>query len=321
MKNKIKNNILFFSFLLIFYLTSYLLLTYYVEGDQIYYRNFYDSLVDASASDVMPLAASHVSSYEPITAFILWIGAQLGIEKNIYISFLNILLSLGFFLLLKKYKVPIYLYAILFSNFYLIVLMTSAERLKIAYIFLVYAALIPGRIGLMLALASPLAHLSSFIFLFCFSFPKFIENFKFLFTDFSIKKRNFKFQISIFLIAIPIFLYLEDSIIYKASEYTTVYSGIVDFFNISLIFFIGIFVTRDRFQMVFSMLPLFGAIFMIGTIRVNMIAVTLFIYILLKEYKLHHPLVILLLFYLSIKSIPFIYNIFIYGNGFDGWLF
>jgi hypothetical protein len=49
---------------------------------------------------------------------------------------------------------------------------------------------------------------------------------------------------------------------------------------------------------------------------VNMIAVALVIYYLMEERRLYHPLVYLLMAYFSIKTIPFVNKIILYGDGF-----
>ena len=148
----------------IFFAYAYLLISPYTEGDQ-YYRLFYTELAETSAIDVIPLAIKKVASVEPISLYILWGGSNLGINKDIFISLLNVIMLLGLFLLCRKYDVgPIPLFLLL-TNFYIIVLMTGAERLKIAYIIAIWAALSSGNKSRILFGASGLAHLQNVIML------------------------------------------------------------------------------------------------------------------------------------------------------------
>ena len=91
--------------------------------------------------------------------------------------------------------------------------------------------------------------------------------------------------------------------------------------NIVLLLIISLVVFKDKFKVLFSLLPLIVAVILLGGQRVNMIAVTLVFILCVSEKKTNHPLIICLFTYFSLKSIPFIYNIYYNGNGFDGWLF
>lgn len=73
----------------VFYGLSMLLLTHYALGDQVHYWRYYEALSLANAADVMQLARGHVNSAEPISDYLLWVGASLGIKRNMFITFSN----------------------------------------------------------------------------------------------------------------------------------------------------------------------------------------------------------------------------------------
>ena len=303
-----------------FYGASMLLLTHYVFGDQVHYWRFYEALSSANAADVMLLARGHVSSAEPISAYLLWMGASLGIEKNTFITVLNVILLLGLLLLMRRQKVPWYVQLLIFSNFYVIVLMTGAERLKIAYILLVYAALVPGKLGLSLALASPLAHLQSFILLAGLAASKASDTIKSIFGRMRLDKRALVSLVVLVPIAGLVFVILQEGIMIKATGYMARAGAISELFQILLLAGVAFFVAKDRVGMGLMLITMMVAIFLLGGMRVNMIAFSLFLYLLVLEGRLQHPLVLTLLAYFSLKSVFFVRNIFIYGNGFGGWL-
>lgn len=318
---KIKKIILIVVLLILFfYLYSTFLLLPYTLGDQVHYWRFYEALANSNAKDVMFLGRGYVGSVEPISSYLLWLGAILGIEKNSFISILNVILLLGLMLLLRKYKVPLHVYLFVFSNFYIIVLMTSAERLKIAYIFLVYAALVPGKLGLLLALASPLAHLQSFIFLAGLAASKASDNMRSIFGRMRLDKRALVSLVVFVPIAGLVFVLLQDGIMSKAKSYMVSAGAISELFQVVLLAGVSFFVVKDRVRMGLMLITMTVAIFLLGGMRVNMIAFTLFVYLMILEGRLHHPLVLALFAYFSLKSVFFVMNIFIYGNGFGGWL-
>lgn len=318
---KIKKNILIVFILVpFFYLYSMFLLSSYTLGDQVHYWNFYEALTNAKAKDVMFLAVGHVGSVEPISSYLLWLGAILDIEKNDFISLLNIILLLGLTLLLRKYKVPFYIYFFMFSNFYIIVLMTGAERLKIAYIFLVYGALVPGKLGLLLALASPLAHLQSFIFLAGLAASKASDSMRSIFGRMRLNKRDLVSLVVFVPITGLIYLFLQEGVMNKSTVYMEGAGGISELFQMVLLVGVSSFVVKDRVRMGLMLITMMVAVFLLGSIRINMIAFTLFVYLMILEGRLQHPLVLALLAYFSLKSVFFVRNIFIYGNGFGGWL-
>lgn len=304
-----------------FYGASILLLTQYTLGDQVYYGRLYEALSRASAEDVMLLARRHVSSAEPISAYLLWLGAQLGIEKSQFITLLNVILLVGIFLLLRKRKLRWYAHVLIFTNFYVIVLMTGAERLKIAYIFLVYAALIPGKFGLAFALVSPLAHLQSLILLGGLAASKAHKIVSTITGSMSIKREVLVYVPLLLLVLLIIFGFLQESIMMKTEAYMSRAGGVVELFQVFLLAGISFLVSKDRLRMMLMLIAMAVAIFLIGGARVNMIAFTLFAYLIILEGRLHHPLVLTLLSYFSLKSVLFVKNIFIFGNGFGGWLF
>jgi hypothetical protein len=117
------------------------------------------------------------------------------------------------------------------------------------------------------------------------------------------------------------FVYLKEAIVAKAAGYITNYGGLTETFQILLLLVIALLVTKDRFKAFVALAPLVVAAALLGSMRINMIAVTVMFYLWLTEQKLHHPVVVLLLSYFTLKSIPFIHNVFQYGDGFAGFLF
>jgi hypothetical protein len=298
------------------YFFSYYLLSHYTGGDQISYHKFYDALHGARIEEIMFLALVYVSSVEPLSAFILWLGSNLGFEKNVYISLLNVILIVSLFLLARQHQVRMLMIGLLLTNFYVVMLMTGGERLKIAYIFFILATLFVNKMRFLFLSLSPLAHLQSIILLagvMMAHFEGFILN---LLFRFSISKRSLGLLIVIFVVGATIGYYLFDGIKNKANTYAFEEFSPFELINLGILSVIALYVSHKRFRMFLVLLPTIPAIAILGGMRVNMIAVSLVIYYLMEERRLHHPLVYLLMAYFSIKTIPFVNKIILYGDGF-----
>lgn len=297
---------------------SFVLLGNYINGDQKLYHNFYNLIQDVPFSEVGPIALSTISSAEPLSWLVLWVGSTSGIDKNIWISFLNVILIVGIYILLRKHDARWFVFVLMLTNFYILVLMTGAERLKIAYILLVWAFVLEGKWRFLLALLSPLAHLQSFILLFSAGSAYMSNEVRRVSLTGKLLKKKFLLFFMSFCFFAVIFVFLQNGIMRKATSY---YSGniyLTDLFNVGLLLVIGLLVSRDKLRMILALLPLAVAITFLGGERVNMIAISVFIGLLMFERRLSHPLVLLMLIYFSTKSIPFILNIYRNGSGFVG---
>jgi len=300
---------------IICFLISFSLLQNYTGGDQVPYRIFYEKIADLSFWDVGLVAKSVIDSNEPLAWFVLWLGSYIGIDKDVWISFLNVVLILGLFALLVRHKAPWYVSLLIFTNFYIFVLMTSAERLKISYILLIFAFLSVSYKRYIFLFLTPFAHLQSIIFLAGLA----LFSLHGVITD-SVKKFKIKpppLIKSVFLIIMttPLILLLESGIVSKLNKYLNS-SLKIEFASITILLVLTTIVTPNKMRMLLAFVPMFSAVFLIGGFRVNMVAVTLALGILMLEQRLKHPLVLLLLFYFSFKSILFVYNIYIHGEGF-----
>ncbi|KMS50683.1 hypothetical protein V474_06180 [Novosphingobium barchaimii LL02] len=103
--------------------------------------------------------------------------------------------------------------------------------------------------------------------------------------------------------------YTEKIEAYQAYDVMEVASG-------ALLAAVALFVSRERLHVLMMLtLPLI-ATFVFGGGRMNMITATVFVYIVVRESRTGHPLVLLLMAYLSFKSIGYIDSVLQYGTGF-----
>jgi hypothetical protein len=315
-----KNSLIVFFVSIVVYILSIELLNHYYLGDQRFYIRFYDLIYGVSFLKIAPIAISTLSSAEPISWLILWLGSNLSIDKNIWISLLNSLMAGGLTKLLINYQTPFYVIVLTLTNFYFIVLLTGAERLKIAYLILIIALLFKGKSRIFLFLLSPLAHLQSFILLISLYCAHLCDDFIVFLKKFAFSKRMFKSTLTLLIIGAVLALIMQEAILKKLFGYISFDFTLLKIINITILYFLSLIITNRKLEMTFAFIPLFIAAALLGGTRVNMIAFTVVFGFLLFQKQVSHPLFILLLLYYTIKSVLFIKNIYIFNNGFGGSL-
>ena len=298
-----------------------LLISPYVNGDQAHYRKFY-SLVEDSASiiEIFKISQFNLGSVEPVSTLMLWGGAYLGIDKDIYISVLNVILCLLLVKFLLKFDTHPALVFLFLANFYLIVVMTGAERLKFAYIFLLAASLAGGKFKYLLYSASFLSHFQMGILFASGLSGWFSEKVK---RTFSKGKIDIRFVL--LLVAISVFFFMTvfvfgEHISGKIESYSDHNFSIFDLLQISIIGIGALFFGRDKFKHTITLLSLVPALILLGGSRVNMIIYSLVVFLLVTERRQNNIFIYSLAIYFSIKSVPFIESIYEYGDGFYGLL-
>ena len=146
---------------------SYYLLGLYVNGDQTYYRLLYSAFKETNFLDIFSVAFSIIGSAELLSLTTLWLGAQLKIEKDLYISLYNFLLLIGLWLFCRRNKSGALVLFLILTNYYILVLLTGAERLKFAFILITFGFVFFERrlVGKLLLASSIGAHFQSALFL------------------------------------------------------------------------------------------------------------------------------------------------------------
>ena len=313
LRNNSKDTLLLFFLIIVSYNFSYYLLLHYTEGDQVHYQALYRDLYGVDLYDIIKLSSKYVGSNEPVSAFILWVGANLDIEKNVYVSILNVILIVSLFLFIRKHNIKLLMACFFITNFYIIVLMTSAERLKISYMFLIMSMLSETRTRFFLLSLVPFSHFQNIILILIYILSDFFDK--------RVKKTKYIHILLILSITLLVIVTFRETIISKLYLYLIDSVNLFNFLNI-FIFSVVIFYLAVRKRMVlFVALQLFVLIALIGQNRVNMIGVTVMLFILIKDKKIEHPLIYVIMAYFSLKSFYYIANIIKYGNGFYNNIF
>lgn len=311
-----KGNIVFFLILPIVFLFSHTLLDYYTGGDQVFYRAFYEEAAALSFVEALIAAKGILGSAEPLSIFVLWFGAVLNIDKDVYISFLNVILFFLVFRCCIKFKVHALIIFLVFINFYLLVLFTGAERLKIGFIFLFMSAIFEGRLRYFIFCLSCLAHfqlilLVPSLFLYLYSG----ELYRLFYR--AILNRSLLYSLLLTSIAgVTFLIYLGDNILAKVQAYFSLNRGLGEILNLLLLILVGVLSSINCKRFLISMAPFLIAVLLFGGNRVNMLAVIFAVGVLIVEKRMFRVLPMLLLSYFAMKSFVFVYNIIVFGDGF-----
>lgn len=298
------------------YIWSLFLLQYYVAGDQVHYRAFYEIINSASLKEAFLLARAYIDAGEPVTIFILWLGSSFSFPKDQYISFFNAILVMQVILLLRKYKAGFVVILLFLSNYYLIVLMTGAERLKFAYIFLLMSVLLNSNMSRLFFFAAPLAHFQSLVFAPSLLLSKFYEEVRSFLKKGFFSGRFLFFLFSVTVIFVFFLAIFFPSLASKALAYASADRSPLVILNLLVLTVVALLASRNWKRMLVVLLPFYPLVLILGGERVNMVAITLSLWVLMTENRLRHPLVLLMLLYFSFKSFSFVRNILLFGHGF-----
>jgi len=302
----------------VFYLYSFILISNYTDGDQRSYRALYDALSGVELIDVLEVSRFYITASDPLSFYILWSGARLGIDKDVFISLANVVLLSCLFFLARRYRANYLIVLMLMSNFYVVVLMTGAERLKFAFIFVFLAMIVKGRFKKIVFLVSAVfSHLQTIILLASFFMGDISAKVSKDFQKGAVRKSVALGGFFVVLAGFAVVFALLGDIDRKADQYSNE-SGIVGLAQVVGLFAAGLVFLKNRTRFIATMLPLVIAVILLGGQRVNMIAVMLVIFLFWLEGKVNHPFMYIVMLYFSVKSIPFIKNIMEYGNGFYG---
>lgn len=296
------------------YFFSKWILKYYISGDQEYYISLYKALGSVPISQISDVQFRYTGSTEPLYGLMMWILSPL-FEKDVAISFSNSVLMVLIFILLRKYRSGFIFTVFLFTNYYVLVILTSAERLKFGYMFAVLAALAPAVWRAAAAIAALLSHYSILIVFVSILIP---PRYRGLLKYFQGKDggswKSFAIFIGTFFSFILFCILYRDQIVYKVEQYQSY--DFTDMARGGMLFLIAMLVTKDRLNMAITLSFPLVATFILGGDRVNMLTMSVFIYLVLREGKTNHPAVIAVMAYFSYKSMDYVQNVLSYGTGY-----
>lgn len=284
-----------------------------VTGDSRAYETFYALLDGLPFQRIAEAQLCAITSAEPAMATIYWLGANAGLPRVALVTGLNALLIAGLSAWLWRNRAPWITWVLLMSGSYLLVLLLPADRLKIAYIALILAVLLPSwwQKGLALALAL-LSHVQTAIIIAGIALGA-------LPAAFAGRHRRRIVRLAIIaagLVAIGlIFLGLNFELVAgKLAYYGARSAGLSEMVDVALIILVGLVAARDRLRAVLLQLPCLILSLPLGSSRLTMIGYSLLVFQLVSERRSGHLLMVLLMGYVSWKSVGMVETLFVHGN-------
>lgn len=292
------------------YLVSLELLAMYTEGDQLHYHSFWHALANARASEVPFLQAFYTGSAEPLYGYTVWVASNAGWDKNTFISVCNAVLTVLLVLYLRRNHVPRTVVLLFLVNFYFLVLLTAAERLKFSMVLLLAFGLTTSRWRYIWAATALTAHFQTFIFYAALLGGKVLA---------ALRAKNTAHSIA-GLVVVGTFLglvayYFSAEISEKTARYVDL-EGPQTFVASAALLMAGLVTLRYRWRFLFHLAPVIAATVLLGGARVNMIGFMLFTWLAVIEKRTTHPAFLAVLCYFAYKSIGFLQTILEEGTAF-----
>jgi hypothetical protein len=291
----------------------------YYAGDSIFYTRFYDALYDLPIEYWGRFQRIHLGSSEPIYRYVVGFGAYNGWDRIYYLSVWNgaFIAAIGYTLV--KYRCSVIFSALVLTNFYVLTLLGSAERLRFAYLMLVLAFTIENRsLKFALAASSPFFHTQAAIqFASGFGYYLTANLQKFARTPLRTLMLAIVAAIAVAGIAYLFVSTVGQSVESKSAYYAGESTGLTEAIQWGLLLAVGLYVFKEKAAFLVAMMPMGVLTIMFGN-RVNVATFALFAALAIMRRKTSNPLVLAVMGYMSFKSVGFLLNVVQFGDGFAG---
>lgn len=299
------------------FIFSVWLLSVYTGGDQYHYDKYWRAAATTNWWNWADLQTDYLGSADYLYGIIVGLGTYSGIDRVYFISIFNGLLIALTGIILRKNRAHWLFCIFMMTNFYFLVLLGPAERLKFAYLLLALSVCLRRTAPSLAALAAaPLCHTQSLFQIGATSIYYVAKN----------RTRLFKNKLSLALFTVMtlalstaagylIYVNAGDVLAQKSEIYGSRSRGIIEALQWFLVAIAGLMVFRNRIPFIIAMIPLGIFTAMYGN-RVNIATLVFFCWVALNECKTGNTVVLLLMAYMSFKSIGFIVNVISAGQGF-----
>lgn len=294
---------------------SLFVLPYYVGGDQEHYRLFYADIADYSFLEGFLAYRNYLGASEPIYYLIIFIFNNL-IEKDLLISIVNSLFAYYLARCLLRINVNVLVIFSLFFNFYFLVLLFSAERLKFSMMFF-FMSLSAGS-GFKqytLLFLCVLSHMQSLMLV----YVQKVSQIKNEFVNYF--KRGSVFRVFFLVVVLMGFVFVLYSMRGYLGDKYTAYSEKAGISNVikPIIFCIlsMYYCKRRSIEIIIMFIPLILASILVGEERIVIFCYGIFFYFAAQIKRGLNFGILITNIYFIYKGIEFVLNIVNKGNGFD----
>jgi hypothetical protein len=287
---------------------------YYENGDQKVYRAFYEGVRELPLNDAFIFYQTSLGTLEPIYFIFSYILSSF-LAKDIALSAANAIFTFLIFKRLLEYRSHPIVIGLASLNFYFIVLLFSAERLKIALLFLLLAVGANGLIRYSLLLVSVLAHVQTMVFLLIFYFNR-----VFLIIG-QLRKEVSGFDFFQQFLAgvgiLTLLLVMYDHILTKAQFYYQAEAGVEGAFRTLIFALLSIWYAQKKAEAFTVSLAIVVLSILFGSERLTIFSYLIFMHYSLKFNRGLNIGVIVTSIYFAVKGVVFLGKIFLTGDGFS----
>jgi hypothetical protein len=298
-----------------FFLVSLLVFPFFQGGDQLAYRGFYQEVSGLNLFDAFDFYRGQLGTVEPFYFLFVYVLSPV-FEKDMLLSLANFSLVYFVNLWLIRNKVNFFVYLLLVPNFYLVVLLFSAERLKFALLFFLMGLACRGYFRGLLFGFSVFAHIQVLMLVLVSRAKTAVMVIDGLIRG-RLSRGFFVLLATLFFLPVVFFVFY-DHLTYKLTYYLSA-GGVYSMIKPLFFMFASIYYARGgKSEAFLASLPLVLISFFVGSDRVVIFSYFVFMYYGLRFNGGLNFLVLLSGAYFAFKGIDFIYRIFEFGDGFYG---
>lgn len=296
------------------FLGSLFLFPLYTGGDQLFYREFYAGIEGLSIGEAWRFYRDSLGTSEPGYFILVYFFGQY-IPKDFFIASLNGVLTYFLFLWALRTGVSHLVLALFVFNFYFLVLVFSAERLKISFLTMAVGAYVGERLKLALWGVSLFAHVQSAMLIMSLQAARIARITKKFFLG---KIGNdFVILAVLSLVSGVALALLFGHVSHKVEYYHAIWGGWDATLKPFVFMGLAAYCAKGRrFEAMVAFAPIVAAAYFVGSERTVMLAYAVFMYYGIRYRNgLNFP-VFLTSCYFGIKGGMFLVNIIRAGDGF-----
>lgn len=285
----------------------------YTEGDQLHYIKFYNNITQYDIFTGYVYYFNTLGAREPFYYLLIYSSSNLGIEKEILMTIINVLFSYLLINTLQKIKVNAFIAFTFLLNFYYLVLLFAAERLKIALLILLLSFIVVSKFWkFVLSIFSFLTHFQVVLLLVTTLYDNVSSYLK------EIKSYMKRGLIALILIAFlgAIIIYFSDALFIKYRAYED-NSGLMNVLKPAVFLILTLLIGKNkRLKIFIQFLPLLIASVLVGADRIVILCYFIFLFYGLRIKHGFNVLILTTSLYFAFTGYEFIQNIIEYGTGF-----
>jgi len=292
------------------------LISYAVGGDQQFYRAFYENVQGLSLADAFYAYKNQLGTSEPGYFFLVYLVSG-WLSKDVAFSIINFILYYQLFLWMLRQNVSQLLFPLLVSNFYLLVLSFSAERLKLSLVIFLVAYSLRGVVKYALLGFSLISHVQVILLLIGTQVEAALHVLRRLMRG-RVGLGFLSLLLTVVCVA-ALLLLLREHIESKLSYYYGAWGGPAAVIKPLVFMVMAIFYSRGRgAEALLASLPMVLASFFIGSERVVIFSYFVFMYYAAPYRRGLNVGVLASALFFAYNGINFLMRMIEFGDGFAG---